>query len=223
MRRSPPTRCTAPHVRWPTSACGSPEKLHDVVAHAVGIMVVQAAAAEQVMQDDPDRAREALEAVQETGRAAVVELSRMLCLLRSDDTDSVAPLPSLIGLDALSSTVRSAGLRVDLDVLGDLDDLPPALDLSVYRVVQEGLTNAVKHAPGTHVRVRLERSSSTVQIEVSDTGPSSGPVDATSGGTGLGLIGLRERVSIFGGQLDAGPRAGGGFSVTASLPLSGTQ
>ncbi len=198
-------------------------ELHDVVAHAVGIMVVQAAAAEQVMQGDPDRAREALEAVQETGRAAVVELSRMLCLLRRDDTDAVAPLPSLTGLDALSSTVRSAGLKVDLDVLGNLDDLPPALDLSVYRVVQEGLTNAVKHAPGTHVRVRLERSPSTVQIEVSDTGPSSGPVDATSGGTGLGLIGLRERVSVFGGHLDAGPRAGGGFSVTATLPLNGTQ
>ena len=147
------------------------------------MMVVQAAAAEQVMPGEPDRAREALEAVQETGRAAVVELSRVLFVLRQDDTDSVAL--------ALSSTVRSAGLRVDLDVLGDLDDLPPAFDLDVYRVVQEGLTNAVKHAPGTHVRVRPQRSSSTVQIEVGDTGPSSRPVDATSGGTGLGLIGLR--------------------------------
>ena len=198
-------------------------ELHDVVAHAVGIMVVQAAAAEQVMEGDPDRAREALGAVQETGRAAVVELSRMLCLLREDDTDVLAPLPSLTGLDALSSTVRSAGLTVDLDVLGDLDDLPPAVGLSVYRVVQEGLTNAVKHAPGSHVCVRLERSPSAVQIEVSDTGPSSGSMDAPSGGAGLGLIGLRERVSVFGGRLDAGPRTGGGFSVTASLPLNGPQ
>ena len=157
-------------------------ELHDVVAHAVGIMVVQAAAAEQVMDGDPERAREALASVQETGRAAVVELSRMLYLLRDDDTDRLSPLPTLTGLDALSSTVRSAGLTVDLDLQGDLDDLPPAVGLSVYRVVQEGLTNAVKHAPGTHVCVRLERLPSAVRIEVSDTGPSCDSVDARSGG-----------------------------------------
>ncbi len=195
-------------------------ELHDVVAHAVGIMVVQAAAAEQVMHRDPDRARVALDAVQETGRAAVVELSRMLYLLRDDDTDELAPLPSLTGLDVLSSSVRNAGLTVDVDLRGDLDSLPPGVGLSAYRVVQEGLTNAVKHAPGTHVCVRLERSPSAVEIEVSDTGPSGGSAARSSGGTGLGLIGLRERVSVFGGHLDAGPRRGGGFSVTVTLPLS---
>lgn len=195
-------------------------ELHDVVAHAVGIMVVQAAAADQVMDRDPDRARVALGAVQESGRAAVVELSRMLYLLRDDDSGGLTPLPSLTALDLLSSTVREAGLTVDLNVRGDLDDLPSAVGLSAYRVVQEGLTNAVKHAPGTHVSVRLERSATAVEIEVSDTGPSNGSAQEPSAGAGLGLLGLRERVSIFGGHLDAGPRSGGGFSVTATLPLS---
>ena len=196
-------------------------ELHDVVVHAVGIMVVQAAAAERVLERDPDRARKALGAVQDTGRSAVTELTRMLGLLRADGSDQLAPRPSIAGLTELTETVTQAGVAVDLDLVGDLTALPPAVDLSVYRVVQEALTNAVKHAPGTHVQVSLQRSEQIVHIEVTDNGPRD-ESSTSGGGSGLGLIGLRERVGVFGGCLEAGPRPGGGFRVTAQLPVEGT-
>ena len=194
-------------------------ELHDVVAHAVGIMVVQAGAAAQVMDRDPARAQQALAAVQETGHNAITELTRMLYLLRENEADDLAPLPSIARLPELFDTVTRAGVTVDVDFTGDLTALPPAVDLSAYRVVQEALTNAVKHAPGTRVHVSLRRSDQILDIEVIDNGPHGPPSDHDGAGSGLGLIGLRERVSVFGGRLEAGPHPLAGFRVAARLPV----
>jgi signal transduction histidine kinase len=194
-------------------------ELHDVVAHAVGIMVVQAGAAERVMGSNPLQAQRALRAVQDTGRTAVAELTRLLGLLRAEDADQLAPLPSVAGLAELCDRVTQAGVSVTVDLVGDLTALPPVVDLNVYRVVQEALTNAVKHAPGTHVQVRVRRSGPLIDVEVTDDGPH-GAHALDEGGRGLGLIGLRERVSVFGGQLDAGPGSDGGFRVAVRLPVT---
>lgn len=194
-------------------------ELHDVVAHAVGIMVVQAGAAAQVLDRDPVRARQALTAVQETGHCAIAELTRMLYLLREDESDNLAPLPSIARLPELFDTVTHAGVTIDVDLAGDLAALPPAIDLSAYRVVQEALTNAVKHAPGSRVHVSLQRSHQTLDIEVTDNGPHGPPAAADGAGSGLGLIGLRERVSVFGGHLEVGPHPLAGFRVAAHLPV----
>jgi signal transduction histidine kinase len=190
-------------------------ELHDVVAHAVSIMVVQAAAADEVLDRDPQRAHVALGAVQRSGRAAVVELGRMLDLLRSDD-EALAPLPTLEGLPALVADARRSGLDVALH-----DETPgrypAAIELCAYRVVQEGVTNALRHAPGSRVAVRLAQCGDALEVWVENSAaavPSPAPA-----GTGHGLIGLRERVTVFGGRLDAGPRPEGGYRVRASVPL----
>jgi signal transduction histidine kinase len=182
-------------------------------------MVVQAGAAERVMGSSPVQAQRALRAVQDTGRTAIAELTRLLGLLRAEDVDQLAPLPSLAGLAALCDRVTEAGVSVTVEMVGDLTALPPVVDLNVYRVVQEALTNAVKHAPGTHVQVRVRRSGALIDVEVTDDGPH-GIHRHDEGGSGLGLIGLRERMSVFGGQLDAGPEPNGGFRVAVRLPLA---
>jgi signal transduction histidine kinase len=194
-------------------------ELHDVVAHAVGIMVVQAGAAERVMGSSPLQAQRALRAVQDTGRTAVAELTRLLGLLRAEDADQLAPLPSVAGLTELCDRVTQAGVTVTVQIVGDLTALPPVVDLNVYRVVQEALTNAVKHAPGTHVQVCVQRSGPLIDVQVTDNGPHGAHV-LDEGGSGLGLIGLRERVNVFGGQLDAGPEPNGGFRVAVRLPVT---
>lgn len=196
-------------------------ELHDVVAHAVGIMVVQAGAAARVLDRDPARARQALTSIQETGHSAIIELTRMLCLLRQTESDHVAPLPSIASLPELFDTVTHAGVTIDVDFIGDLTALPPAIDLSAYRVVQEALTNAVKHAPGTCVHVSLQRCDRTLDIEVIDNGPHGLPPAPDGAGSGLGLIGLHERVSVFGGHLEAGPNPRAGFRVAARFPVAG--
>ncbi|GII57813.1 hypothetical protein Pth03_62020 [Planotetraspora thailandica] len=194
-------------------------ELHDVVAHAIGIMVVHAGAAQELLAQDPDRAREALDTVQDTGQDAVTELRRMLGLLRETEASAAAPLPRLAQLDGLVTGMRAAGLSVDVERLGDLSDVSPALDLTAYRIVQEALTNAMKHAPGASVRLRLRRTPDDLEISVVNT-MSSPEGRRSSMGTGSGLIGLRERVSFFGGRFDAGSDPTGAFRVTASLPLA---
>jgi signal transduction histidine kinase len=191
-------------------------ELHDVVAHAVSIMVVQAGAAEEMIRRDPDRARSALQTVQQAGRSAIEELSRMLELLRSD-TDALAPLPTLDRLPVLIEQARASGVDIHLsqEVSGPL---PPAVELCAYRVVQEAVTNAVKHARNARVNVRLRGTADAVEILVDDDG-GSGP--RTSDGTGHGLLGVRERVTLFGGRLESGPRPEGGFRVRAVVPLGG--
>ena len=193
-------------------------ELHDVVAHALSIMVVQAAAAEQLLVSDPERARTALAAVQQAGRNATAEMTRMLDLLRGVGIDELAPLPTLDGLPDLIEDARLAGAEVALEH-DQLRPLPAALELCAYRVVQEALTNTAKHANSPHVQVRLTCSEAALTVLVEDDG-GAGP--RASSGTQRGLLGLRERVEVFGGTLDTGPSPGGGFRVHAVLPIGAT-
>jgi signal transduction histidine kinase len=188
-------------------------ELHDVLAHNVSVMVVQAAAANDIFDRQPEQAREALRAIERTGRSALTELRRLLGSVRRTGTE-FAPQPGLAALDGLVEGVRAAGLPVTLEVEGELDDLPAGLDLSAYRIVQEALTNAIKHADASLADVRVRRTPEGVELEVVDDG--AGP---TGNGRGQGLIGMRERASLLGGAVEAGPKKGGGFRVKATLPL----
>ena len=197
-------------------------ELHDVVAHSMSVMVVQAGAARRVMGADPARAAEALEAVEDTGRDALVEMRRLLGVLREDGSSaSLAPQPSLHELPSLIAHVAESGLAVTLATEGSPRDLPTALGLTAYRIVQEALTNALKHAgPSAAAVVTVRYRDDEVEIEVADDGRGAGAVVAANGSAGHGLLGMRERAGLFGGELTAGPRAGGGFVVRARLPIA---
>ena len=194
-------------------------ELHDVVAHNISVMGVQAAAASRIMKGDEPEVRTALAAIETTGRETVDEMRRMLGILRrSDDELALAPQPSLRDLDALVEQVRAAGLDVDARVEGEPRALPAGLDLSAYRIVQEALTNALKHAAPAHVEVVVRYPEDAVVIEVVDDGAGS----AGARGTGNGLVGMRERVALFGGELRAGKRVEGGWALHATLPVGAT-
>ncbi len=194
-------------------------ELHDVVAHSVSVMVVQSSGVRRLLRDDQQRERDALLSVEQIGRQALTEMRRMLGVMRtSDEAPAVAltPQPGLKHLDHLVAQVEAAGLPVTLRVEGERQQLPLGVDLSAYRILQEGLTNALKHAPGSHVQVLVRYAKDTVQLEVSDDGDSSRSVN----GVGQGLVGMRERVALYGGTLEAGPRDDGfGFVVRAELPV----
>jgi signal transduction histidine kinase len=191
-------------------------ELHDVVAHSVSVMVVQAGAAEQVLANDPERARAPLQSIQTTGRQTVVELRRLLGILREGDHElGTAPQPSLGQLDGLVAEARNAGVAVSATVEGTPRPLPPSIDLSAYRIVQEGLTNVIKHAGHANAQVRVRYLDHALELQVLDDGP--GRPDGES--TGHGLLGVRERVALFGGTFQAGNRAEGGFGLRALLPL----
>jgi signal transduction histidine kinase len=191
-------------------------ELHDVVAHSVSVMVVQAQAAQRVLEGDQASARESLDTIEHTGRQALVELRRLLGMLRaSDDELATAPQPSLRHLDQLVASVRDAGLPVELRLEGDERPLPPGVDLSAYRIVQEALTNALKYAGPARARVVVRYGSDEIELEVSDDGV--GPAPAS--GNGHGLAGMRERIAVYGGTLESGARVGGGYSIRARLPL----
>jgi signal transduction histidine kinase len=191
-------------------------ELHDVVAHAVSIMVVQSAAADELIERDPARAHVALRAVQDAGRAAVMEMARMLDLLRgTTSADDMSPLPTLDRLSDLVEEARLAGADVELH-WSPIPALPAAIELCAVRVVQEALTNAAKHTHNPHVRVAVGSADGVLDVVVEDDG-GSGPRAGT--GTGHGLLGLRERVEVFDGTMDAAPRAGGGFRVRVALPI----
>jgi signal transduction histidine kinase len=193
-------------------------ELHDVIAHSVSVMTVQAGAAEAMLAHDPARALEPVRAVQETGRQALVEMKRLVGMLREhDDELGLAPQPSLRDVDRLAQQVRDAGLPVEVRIEGEPRPLPIGVDLSAYRVVQEGLTNALKHAGRASATVTVRYGERDVAIEVADDGAGGEP-----NGTGHGLIGMRERIGVFGGTFDAGPREGGGFAVRALLPVEAT-
>ncbi len=195
-------------------------ELHDVVAHSVSVMVVQAGAAEEVLGADPGRAREPLRSVQDTGRQALVELRRLLGVLRTDGGEAaLAPQPGLDQVGALAAHVREAGVAVELCVDGDRDRVPAGVDLAAYRIVQEALTNVLKHASASHAAVRVGYRPGAIELEVLDDGHGSSGAGNGGAGTGQGLIGMRERASLYGGVLEAGPRAGGGFAVRARLPV----
>jgi signal transduction histidine kinase len=188
-------------------------ELHDVISHNVSVMVVQAAAGHDVFDTHPERARSALSAVEETGRRALAELRKLLDV--GEDGDGRSPQPGLARVDELAARVRSAGLEVALTVEGTPRPVPEALDLSAYRIVQEALTNTLKHAHASRAEVHVRYEADALEVEVSDDGV--GPTGST--GDGRGLIGMRERVGLFGGELLAGATATGGFLVRARMPL----
>jgi signal transduction histidine kinase len=193
-------------------------ELHDVIAHAVSVMTVQAGAAEEMLKLDPARAVEPVRAVQETGRRALVEMKRLVGVLREDDEEiGLAPQPGLADIERLVEQVRGAGLRVELHIEGERRPVPIGVDLSAYRVVQEALTNALKHARNASAVVTIRYGESDLAVEVTDDGRPG--VDSAGG---HGLIGMRERVGIFGGTFSAGPSESGGFAVRALLPLEST-
>jgi signal transduction histidine kinase len=192
-------------------------ELHDVVAHRVSLMTVQAGAAKTVAHDDPDNARRAMEAVEKAGRQALHELRHLLGVLRPEaDIDGLGPQPGLADVPRLVSQFEEAGLEVSLtiDVLGA--DLPARVDLSAFRIVQEALTNVLKHAGrGSRADVRIFTDGDGLRLEVLDDGYSATRLP----GSGHGIVGMRERALLLGGSLDAGPRLGGGFQVVAHLPI----
>ena len=184
----------------------------------MSVMVVQAGAARRVLDADPGRAEQALAAIEETGRSSLTEMRRVLGILRSDDdTTQLAPQPTLGDVRSLVDTCADAGLTVDLEVTGRQRPLAAGLELAVYRIVQEALTNVVKHAAADHAEVRLDYGVDTLRIAISDEGRGAAAVPAAPG-SGNGLVGMRERVELFDGTLSTGPRAGGGYQVVATLP-----
>ena len=194
-------------------------ELHDVVGHAISTILLQVGGARQVMASDPRDAERAMLAAEASGREALAELRRLVGLLREDDGEAeLRPAPGLSGLQRLAEQTRTAGLPVELEIPDEAADLPAGVELAAYRIVQEALTNALKHAGAAHARVVVRRDPRAVHLEISDDGHG-----ATSNGTaGHGLIGMRERVALYGGELDAGPGGEGGFVVRARLPLEAT-
>jgi signal transduction histidine kinase len=191
-------------------------ELHDIVAHAVSVMVLQVGAVRHKLPHTLEEDRDALGRVEQAGRTALAEMRRLLGAMRRDgDGVELGPQPGLDGLDALLEDVGRAGLPVRLRVDGDRFPLPRAIDLSAYRIVQEGLTNALKHARASHADVTVRYRPDELEVEVVDDG--AGP--ATSDGLGHGLIGIRERVKIYGGEMTAGTAPAGGFVLSARLPL----
>lgn len=193
--------------------------LHDIVTHNVSMMVIQAGAARKVLDSAPEAARDALLAVEEGGRAALGELRGVMGLLGAadDDEDTLTPQPGLAQLPPLIDRVRDAGVDVTVTTSGDRCPLPAGLELAAYRVVQEALTNTVKHASGARATVDVAYSPDELRITVTDTGGRPTPEAATS--TGRGLAGLRERLAVYGGTLQAAARLTGGYRVQALLPL----
>ena len=191
-------------------------ELHDVVAHAVSVMVIQAGAARSVLHTAPDEAETALLAVESTGRDAMAELRRLLDVLADDDDGVViTPQAGIAQIETLVARVRDAGLPVELQIAGIPRELPRGMDVTVYRIVEEALTNALRYAGRARTVVHLAFAPTAVGIEVVDDGP--GPVAAGADTPKRGLIGMRERAALFGGSVDAGPREGRGYAVHAWL------
>jgi len=198
-------------------------ELHDVVAHHVSAIAVQASVGAAIAARQPERAREALTFIQETSRQALAEMRALLNVLHNGEEVAAAraPQPSLAQVAQLVGQSRAAGLSVTLKVEGAVRPLPEALDLSAYRIVQEALTNSLKHAGPSQACVRVRYAPDALELEISDTGRGAAP-PARVDGAGRGLIGMRERVALFGGALDAGPASNHGFRVRARLPLGDT-
>lgn len=192
-------------------------ELHDVVAHSVSVMVVQAGAARRVLPRSPEESASALRTVQDVGREALEDLRRTLGFLRPAGAAPMRePAPGLDRLDELAERARRAGLPVAVRVEGEPWALSPALSLAAYRIVQEALTNTIKHAGGAHAAVELRWRPDALELDVRDTG--AGPSPAPLPSSGQGLVGMRERAALAGGTLEAGPVRGGGFRVRARLP-----
>jgi signal transduction histidine kinase len=191
--------------------------LHDVVAHAISVIVLQARGGRRMLTVDPDESRTAFDAVELLAEQAMTDMRRMLGVIRSPDGGSgLDPRPSLRNLDGLVARLSRPGLRLVADVSGDLDRIPPGVDVAAYRIVQESLTNVVRHARATTASVAVRVAATAVEIEVSDDGTATTAPDET----GFGLVGMRERVNLYGGTFSAGADPGGGFRVRACLPVT---
>ncbi|MFA9431144.1 sensor histidine kinase [Egicoccus sp. AB-alg2] len=192
-------------------------EVHDIVAHSLSIIVLQAEAAEALLERQPAKVQRPLTVIQRTGRQALDELRRMLDVLGTDDVD--APLPGLSDLEELTRTFERAGLAIDLQVAGPAETVAPGLGLTVYRLVQESLTNVLKHTGGAPCRVRVTIMEGHVDVEVHDDGPPRA-VGTSVPGAGRGLAGMRERVESYGGDFVGAPTSEGGFRVAARLPMA---
>ena len=191
-------------------------ELHDVVAHSVSVMVVQAGAERLALREESESTREVLRSIEQTGRQALAEMRRLLGMLREEDDESgLAPQPGLDQLEALVASVRAAGLPVELRIEGRRLPLPPGLDVSAYRILQEALTNSLRHAGADRARVVVSYGGGKLELEVADNGR--GRLNGDGGGHGL--VGMRERVALYGGELQAGDAEEGGFVVRARLPF----
>lgn len=191
-------------------------ELHDVLGHSVSVMTIQASAVRRVLTPDQAKERDALLAVEQTGREALAEMRRLVGILRlAEDAAELEPPPGLGEVAKLVAQARELGLAVELRVEGEPMPLPPGVDLTAYRLVQEGLTNARKHSNASRTEVRLRYEGDAIEVEVCDNGKGAAAVNEG----GQGLIGMRERVSIFGGEFEAGPRAEGGYRLRARLPV----
>ena len=191
-------------------------ELHDIISHGLGVVVLQAGAADQVLDQDPGKTREALRLIRATGQEAITELGTLVGLIRDEQPLDRDPQPTLREVERLVATTRSAGLAVTVQTEGQPRDLPPSVELNAYRVIQEGLTNALKHAPGATVGVLLRYHPGGLDVEVRDDGAGT----AAGPGTRRGLIGLRERAAVFGGQFEAGRDPEGGWKLRASFPTA---
>jgi signal transduction histidine kinase len=188
-------------------------ELHDMVAHSIGVVAIQAGAAKRVIETQPEGARRALGVIEETSRETLAGLRRMLGALHA--AESAPPPAGLVDVDRLVANIRAAGVRVDVEWRGERRPLPPEVDLAAFRVIQESVTNVVKHAGTQQCRVSVAFAPDDISVTVVDSGPGGG----TGGGTGYGVAGMRDRVELLHGDFAAGPRPEGGFRVTARLPL----
>jgi len=193
-------------------------ELHDVVGHSVSVMTVQASGVRRLLRPDQEREREALLIVEQAGREALAEMRRLVGVLRRpEEAPALAPQPSLQHLDRLVEQAREAGLPVDVQIEGEATELPAGIDLTAYRLVQEALTNAIKHAQASRAEVVVRYGSDALELVVTDDGL--GATDGSSAGGGHGLVGMRERVAVYGGELEAGAMPEGGYALHARLPL----
>ncbi len=209
--------------------------MHDIVAHSIGVIAIQAGAGRRVFDASPGEARDALAAIEATSRETLSGLRRMVTGLRHADPESgpgqaapdqaapdqAAPgqAPGLAGLERLAATTRDAGVRVDVEWHGSREPLPADIDLAAFRIIQEAVTNVVRHAGTDRCQVAISRPDGELSIEVTDSGRGAPASKLSPSGTGYGITGMRERAALLGGDLSAGPRPGGGFRVAARLPL----
>jgi signal transduction histidine kinase len=197
-------------------------ELHDVVAHSMSVIAVQAGVANYVAGTRPEEAARALSSIEETSRGALREMRALLGVLRNEETPGagLVPAPGLAGLKALADRTAEVGVRVDLDIHGDWPPLPAGLDLAAYRVIQEAITNVIKHAATDRCRVAVGYADQSLNLEITDNGIGAAP-GTPAPGTGHGITGMRERVGMYGGEFGAAPRPEGGFRVSARFPLTG--
>jgi signal transduction histidine kinase len=195
------------------------QELHDVVAHSMGVIAVQAGVGAHVIDSEPGEGKKALEAISQTSRSTLVEIRRMLGVLREDEGAPYLPAPGLDDLHRLVQDVAGAGLHAEVRVEGTATKLPPGVDVTAYRIVQEALTNVLKHAGRATATITIGYEGTALRLEILDDGRG---VDGRATPGGHGLVGMRERVGVYGGSFEAGPRTGGGFRVAVRLPYGET-